>query len=731
MKKLVLAALLLGLLLGAVLLVSACQGPAGQQGSQGPQGPQGPQGAPAPLPPGAGVKATITKVDIGADRKPVVTFTIKDASDKPLKIADLDGYPSFTLAYVKQDSATGLTQYVTYTVSDVKGTEFTFEGKKLQPVLAEVKGRPAFDPRATTPAFPADHPAFKDLGNGAFTYTFSTVLPEGYDRNATHRVAGVMTRATRTFAANPTLTFVPAGGDVKLTRQVVTKESCNQCHDPLQAHGSSRRDPALCVTCHTSQNTDPETGNVVEFKQMVHKIHRGASLPSVVDKKPYLIVGFNQNVFDFSKVVFPQFGAGIGDTRNCTTCHGAPPVGMKAEDYAKLAPNADNWKNNPSRAACGACHDNIDFATGKSTIAGRRDHPGGPQPNDAACKSCHVADSGKEFDVSVVGAHAIPLQSKQLKGVNVAIVRATNTGPGQKPTVVFSAKDNAGNALPISALTSVSFNVRGPTTDYTTPLKTTETAVLANITGSDGTYSYTLTQAIPADAKGTWAIGMEARRLEKIVGNEGQSVDVNGASYNPVVYIPVTDTVAVPRRQVVATEKCNVCHKEIAFHGGGRKNTTEYCQLCHNPANVDVPELVSPANGGPFNVPPQSINFRFLIHRVHTGEELTRDFTIYRTIGRGVFNYNGVEFPGDRRNCAKCHVGESYLLPLPATMADTKAPREFYSPLGPAASACLGCHDSKNASAHAFTMTSAFGEACATCHGRGRDFAVEKVHARP
>ncbi|MDP3879198.1 MAG: OmcA/MtrC family decaheme c-type cytochrome [Dehalococcoidales bacterium] len=719
MKKVILGAFLLA---GLSLLAAGCQGaggPAGPPGTPGAQGAPGPQGAPAPIPPGAGLKAAITKVDIGADRKPVVTFTITDAKDKPLKIADLDGYPSFILSYIEEDPATSLTQYVAYTVSDVKGNPYTFEGRTVQPALAEVTGRPAFDPRAATPAFPAAHPAFSDLGNGTFTYTFSTVLPEGYDRNTTHRVGGQITRATRAFVANPTLDFVPAGGAVNLTRQVVIKESCNQCHDPLAAHGGSRQDPALCITCHTSQNYDPETGNAVLFKEMVHKIHRGANLPGVQNGEDYLIVGFRQSVNDYSEVYLPQ------DIRNCTTCHGAPPKGMEAETYATLAPNADNWKTSPSRAACGACHDFIDWETGRSTITDRRDHPGGPQTNDTLCKSCHVADSGKEFDASVVGAHTIPLQSRQLKGVNVEIVSVTDTGPGQNPTVVFSAKDDAGNALAISELTSVRFNVNGPTTDYLNP-PTTEAVVLDNVTGSGGTYTYTLTLAIPADATGTYAIGMEARRLETIIGNEGASVDVNGASYNPVVYVPVTDTVAVPRRQVVATENCNTCHQEIAFHGGGRKNTAEYCQFCHNPATVDVPDRTPERFGGPYDIDPQSINFKLLIHRVHSGEELTRDFTIYRT--RGVFNFNEIGFPGDLTNCAKCHVGDSYKLPLPETAANTLAPREFYSPLGPAAAACLGCHDSKSASAHASTMTTTFGEACATCHGPGRDFDVNKVH---
>jgi len=73
-------------------------------------------------------------------------------------------------------------------------------------------------------------------------------------------------------------------------------------------------------------------------------------------------------------------------------------------------------------------------------------------------------------------------------------------------------------------------------------------------------------------------------------------------------------------------------------------------------------------------------------------------------------------------------VDNSYLLPLPETLTTTLAPREFYSPLGPTAAACLGCHDLKPAGVHAKTMTTDIGEACAICHGQGKDFDVAKVH---
>ena len=659
---------------------------------------------------------------IGTDRKPVVTFSITDGRGQSLKISDLDTYPRFGIAYIKRDTTTNITSYFDYFGTNTTGAPFAFGNVTMQPALT-AGFRPGYDTSLTpAPVFPAAHPNIRDLGNGVYTYTFNAVLPETFDRNATHVIAGQITRSVRLYITNPVFQFVPAGTPVTVTRAVVATQSCNQCHDQLRIHGA-RIEIGLCVLCHTPQNVDAPSGNVLAMDVFIHKIHMGSRLPSVVAGKPYFIANGNN---DFSKGIWPQYGAGIGDVRTCTTCHGTP-VGMTAADYAKAAPNADNWKTAPTREACGSCHDQINWTTGLSTIPGRKDHKEGPQADDKNCVVCHRADSGKEFDTSVIGAHVVPGESKQLQGYKVEIVRVTDTAPGQFPTVVFAAKDNAGGMVPLSRISSLTFNLNGSTKDYTGGTATIA-GVLANVkTGTDGNYMYTLTRAIPTDAKGTWAVAIESSRIETIVGNEGVSTNVTEYTYNPVAYIPVTDTVAVPRRQIVSTEKCNVCHKAMAFHGGGRKNLGEYCQFCHNPAIVDVPQLVPARFGGPFIIPPQSINFRFMAHRIHAGEELTRDFTIYRT--RGVYNFNEVVFPGDLTKCSTCHVGTSYLLPLPAGMANTLAPREFHSPMGPVASACLGCHDQKDTADHAAVNTDYLGaEACATCHGKGRLFDVATVH---
>ncbi|MDP2727396.1 MAG: OmcA/MtrC family decaheme c-type cytochrome, partial [Dehalococcoidia bacterium] len=323
--------------------------------------------------PSTGLNVKITKVEIPVNRKPVVTFRVSDDQGRGLSLTDLDGVPRLTIARIDTEAATGLTSYFNYVMINAVGRTFVMDGVTMQPALASaVQPSSAMDPSGT----------FEGKGDGVHIYTFSSVLPEGYDRTATHAVGMQATRQTRTWAGNDVFYFVPAGGNPTAQRQIVDTANCNRCHDPLALHGGSRRDTKLCVLCHTPQNTDPESGNSPDFKVMIHKIHRGANLPSVKAGQPYFIVGFNQNALDFSEIKWPQ------DVRNCTTCHAN-------------APQADNWKNAPNAAACTSCHDNVNPLTGQN-------HAGGVQTN-ATCKNCHTNTMVSEFDLSVPGAHVIPV----------------------------------------------------------------------------------------------------------------------------------------------------------------------------------------------------------------------------------------------------------------------------------------------------------------------------------
>jgi OmcA/MtrC family decaheme c-type cytochrome len=697
------------------LLAAACASAPGPAGSPGPAGPQGAQGVPGPAgPPGPqgaagsagpagpigktgsapapGLKLQITKVELPADNKPVVTFKITDGKGGALKPADLDANSiRFALAKLVVDKDSGLARYESYVTREVKGAEFTFNGEKKQPGAAT-----AIQATLDTGG------KITEVADG-YTYVFSNTISAAVDKSATHVAGGQASRDNRAAVANAVFPFVPAGG-APISHEVVKTETCNGCHNPLRLHGA-RVETQYCVLCHSPQSTDAASGNTVDFKVMVHKIHAGETLPSVKAGKPYFIGGDTHN---YSTVAFPQ------DQRNCTTCHAGAKEG-------------DNWKNAPSAAACGSCHDAVNFVTGEN-------HKGGPQANDASCKACHKPD-GQEFDASVSGAHTLPNASKQLRGVKFEIVSASDTKPGQKPTVLFNVKDNAGKAITPKEMGSLSLTLAGPTSDYAN--RWTE-SVLTRTVEVGGNLQYTFTAAIPISATGTFAIGIEGyvtTTLKKADGSTLPGADgktplvVRDAGYNQVIYAPVTDAKAVARRVVVKRDNCNACHQDLgnpaglSIHGGSRRNT-EYCVLCHNPNASD--EARRPAD----KMPPETIAFDYLIHRLHTGEELGEPYVIYG-FGNTAIDFSEVAYPGNRANCARCHDRTSFTLPLAKTALPVTVSQKgvIVSTTLPATAACTACHNSAAAKGHAAIMTTdANVETCVVCHGTTSEFAVAKVH---
>jgi len=116
-----------------------------------------------------------------------------------------------------------------------------------------------------------------------------------------------------------------------------------------------------------------------------------------------------------------------------------------------------------------------------------------------------------------------------------------------------------------------------------------------------------------------------------------------------------------------------------------------------------------------------------MVHRIHAGEEQARDYTIYGRNG-SLNNYNKVVFIGGLNNCSMCHEGTSYMVPVAAKSPKTD-PRGYLNPVLPATGACTGCHVSLDAASHALANTSQLGESCGACHGTGKSYAVDKVHA--
>ncbi len=625
-----------------------------------------------------GFTAEIVDYAIADDGTVSVVYTLKDSGGLPL---DQDGVytpGSIRISFIIASIPADKDHYVAYTTRSV-----------TSPISGVTAIQPTSDSGGTT----------EEIEIGTYRYTFGDKLPQGYDRDTTHSIGFYSQRDLSEFnlgspVSDGVVTFVPSGADVTKIRQLSTDAACAQCHDNLIAHGR-RHSLDLCVMCHYDGVIDPDSENSVDMRIMVHKIHMGENLPSVQAGTPYQIIGHLQSVADYSEVVFPQ------DIRNCTTCHVAD------------AAQSEAWYLDPTRAACGSCHDNVDFASGEN-------HAGGPSISDSYCANCHFPEGELEFDASIKGAHTVPTASRQLAGVHIDILDVTNTGPGENPTVLFHISDDAGDTIAPSDLNFFNLLLAGPTTDYTSTVS--EAAAAGAVAAGDGDYTYTFSAAIPEDATGTFVVGAEGRKDVTLNPGTTKEMSVRDSDKtNQVFYIAVTDPEPVPRRVIVDDAKCESCHKNLALHGDNRHNATAYCQVCHRPNADDSP--YRPAD----DFPARGIDFRFMVHRIHMGEELTRDYTIVGYHG-SLNNYNSVLYPSDRRDCTMCHVDETYNVPS-AGVQPVVDENEFFSPIPPNSAACLGCHDTVDAASHAFTNLSPFGEGCGACHAAEREFAVARVHA--
>ena len=386
-------------------------------------------------------------------------------------------------------------------------------------------------------------------GDGSYTYTFASGFPATYaaplNDSATHGandgelqgqalLAGTYNIGLVTYwkytvdgvekrdVGNKTHDVLLGASAVSAARQVVKNDNCNTCHVKIQAHGGTYQDTGVCVLCHTAGAEDQSAaypgatgavpGTRIEFKMMIHRIHNGAHLPSVLGvatnndgSRNYaatpvgdVIIGRNGTPYDFSGVVspiFPSFssampkdagysGLSAGQKTQednirrgivaCYKCHGDPDG-----SGAMTAPSqGDLHTTQASRRACGSCHDDIDWT--KPYTANGMTMP--PQTDDASCNTCH-APTGMT-GIAVAGgtvpstpfAHIHPMaDSTRITGAdayNKDIVfnvtgmsgnSAAYFAAGEKPAISFTVKDNTGADLPLYKLSAISTTLAGPT----------------------------------------------------------------------------------------------------------------------------------------------------------------------------------------------------------------------------------------------------------------------------
>jgi len=689
-----------------------------------------------------GLDVEILDIVIPDDFLPLVTFSLKDPGGMPL---DINGVSTpgpvdmrFMLAFIPQ----GEEQKVNYHGDSFRDRDGAYES----------------------------------LGDGVYTYKFTTLLPDTYEVDATHTLGAVGRRDLREFELeryvdNEVYNFVPSGIGDPVPRDIVTTETCNgRCHDPLAMHGSRYTEVGICTQCH---NPGHRSGPHRSFNVLIHQKHREVeeetgfpaplntcetchtggipteNFPLVANPNPIPVCdmslrGATELTWDFPEVMEIRVGAPDGPPIVRATGSGSKettkwlrdgtefyviddatgntvqklPVDITVLGCVSNAPGTfrgtpgaqhTNWLDHPSRLVCGACHNDVDFETGEG-----HSEFNFPVFNDDVCTDCHEPSSGEEFDRSIPGAHKPLFKSTQFPGVLVEIIDVTDTDPGDMPTVTFSLGSKNGPLDP-AELDRLRFSIVGPNEDFG-PFFVQETVGELAAAIKDGEYwTYTFTTPLPADAEGSYTAGFEGRDIVAIdLGDEVS--DERDNAENTTFAFAVTDDVAIPRRMVVDDVKCENCHFNRDKHGGARHNP-QYCVTCHRPDFL--------SNGEP----PSTIHFKYMIHKIHRGEDLENGYVVNRSRGR-VVDFSNIAFPGDLRNCESCHVNDSYLLPPPDGLLPTMTPLELWDPMQPIAAACLACHDSEATAAHAFTNTSFFGEACSNCHGQGKFFAVERVHAR-
>lgn len=748
-----LSSLLLASTAAAALLLTGCEG------DRGEQGPPGRNATPAftnvsSLSPqqqsNLSFEGDVTSISITSP--PVVKFTLRDSNGNPIVGAgrrNTAGQLSnlgFTLAKLVPGTNGSPSRWVSYIVTTV--------------------------PTATTPTVTAMRPdrdregTLVDNGDGSYQYTFARDITQvknqvaamtftgnnrladlddlTYDPNLTHRLViqfgGNVPNTSPSIAyknaINIVYDFVPAtGARVTSTsgteRNIVLTKWCNECHgdpgDPNNVNDmgwglgvttphNGRVDVRYCVTCHTAQRaygraisvatnnaftgttyvTSDGAGDVEvlgEFVTMVHKIHMGEELTQT---------GYNYAGVMFNGVAFPQSPA------LCRKCHrGETPEQLAA------APQANNWFNVPNRKACGACHDNVHFATGVG-------HDGNlVQTSDAACTGCHTPPAIQEVHQLAIKTPLNQTTPAGLTNFEYQLQSATVDATTNNLTIVFRI---LGNGTPITLTTpapGVTTSLTGFTgspsfllafarpqletgstvpADYNqlgkiaaqpdlvsiTTLLNTNNAAVGNITGPDTNGFYTATinsaSAFPVGA------AMRAVGMQSYFTQTGFDASIAGR-HTKAVIIPVTGDAV--RRTVVDPDKCAHCHEFFEAHGGQRVYQTQLCVTCHNPNLTTSGRQISDTKLSTFAFTPTQLallttwginpatpgaaltfaetsnNFKDLIHSIHAGAQGegggTRT-TPFRDVrngpGTGITLISGTEitFPSLLANCEACHL---------------------------------------------------------------------------
>lgn len=597
--------------------------------------------------PGFEVKILDASID-PTTRRATVNLRIQDTAGNPLERTGVSS--TFLIGSVAPETPVGGTtpiagpyqSYLNRSVTQLDNPDFPLQGPPR--VVQQPTGES--DGTYTNPA------------PGLYDYTFKSALPADYDANITHLISHYSTRTVGEvrWVSNAAHFFVPANpAATPLKRQAVQTATCNGCHNPLSAHGGSRQEVQVCLSCHSQGAVDPESNNSIDFNVMVHRIHMGAQLPSVKAGKKYAIVGRNNATQDFSHVEYPR------DILHCQSCH--------------TDSDEDRWVSNGQPQVCMSCHDNIfdpgahPFALASNAVCGNGacHGPGGSAPDAREAHKTFLNTDAPIFDISILSAS----------------VASADAAPALRVKALTGTR-LSGAVAPVTSVDNFStLNVffNGPNSDFVFnghDIKQYNKASLVSLvaTSTPGEFTFSLPETL-REAVGTRAdptkdsFTLSIRAAYDPTPNATPDNDRVDMLKNPTVAFSAAGA-AVARAAVVDTAKCNSCHGDLREHGGDiLARSVEECIMCHTASLETSPRQGANKEPGPT----RSLRFSQLVHRIHAGDTATNPYVVYGYASMAPYpkaDFSSVAFPGDPKACGACHLDGSYFVPVKASPTPTQ-----------------------------------------------------------
>jgi OmcA/MtrC family decaheme c-type cytochrome len=680
-------------------------GTPGANGTNGTAGTNGTNGTAGVNSATSGLKLTVSSVTIAPTTNvAAVRFTLKDDQGYPV---DLQGKSSVNTAFSPRLAIARIDKAADGSV--LPYTVFTKSGTPASPTALTA---PAVGAAATTSG------QIVDNGSGDYTYTFPpSAAVDGTKLAQTHTVWIQLSRQTdlddttntRTFTTvNAEYNFIPGSNAAPEKREIVLTANCNKCHAGFKPqgltsngfHGSGRIEAPFCNVCHNAARVSAATNSdgvtpAASSAVFVHRIHKSMQLQAA-------------NVFHgINEVTYPQ------DIRNCAACHGGAAQG-------------DQSKTKPSRAACGSCHDYVDF-TGAAVVLActspiSKDangipvpcaHLGGQQLDDVNCAGCHAASGDKHVSVAPPDSNSTYAGGTNAN-TNAAYLAAAGAVPAGAAKITYDVKSvqavTDASVTPNVLRPQITFKLKMNGTDVVFNDPAAKPELVDNFVGSPSVYfAFAVPQdgiATPADfnasasgyIKGIWngaatgtgkgtiafdaATGYYTITLTGVQIPAAASMLTAGVGYTYALTAtqPLTQT-NVPGYPYAANKTgglivpaANVWKTATGYSARRDIVDNAKCQTCHVTLGASPTFHAGQRNDGPtcsFCHNPNrtssgwSANAKDFIHSLHAGNQLSTKYTWHaESATEGFWE---ISFPSRLNNCEACHKPNTYDFSLAAS----------------------------------------------------------------